>query len=107
MSLPCRNTNRTPGADAAELATLKQQKAESDTTLQRLRELAPEIIRMLRCVRVLDCGAHYCRYCPARSPAWEHDPSCPYVESQKEYDRARTAADELASILGEQTGEQP
>lgn len=48
-----------------------------------------ELIRLLRCVRVLDCGAHYCRYCPAKSPDWQHGAYCPYVESQHEWDAAR------------------
>lgn len=35
----------------------------------------------------LDCGAHSCRYCSAKSPAWEHDSHCLYVRSQHAQER--------------------
>lgn len=59
--------------------------------------LRDETIRLLKCVRPLDCGAHYCRYCPAKSPAWEHSPACPYVESQRDHDDAQSLIRALAA----------
>jgi hypothetical protein len=64
-----------------------------------LRREVAEILRLLRHVRVLDCGAHYCRYCPAKSPAWEHTPSCPYVESQQVHTDAMALRDRLSALL--------
>lgn len=63
-----------------------------------LIDVVREAADLLRRVRVLDCGAHYCRYCPAKSPAWEHTTSCPYVESQREQTRARQVADQLLHL---------
>ena len=62
---------------------------------QDAKALLEETIRLLRCVRPLDCGAHYCRYCPAKSPAWEHGPCCPYVKSQCEHDEAQALIRQL------------
>lgn len=58
-----------------------------------------QAIELLKHVRVLDCGAHYCRYCPAKSPAWEHAPHCPYEESQKRNDEARKLRAQLSAAL--------
>jgi hypothetical protein len=57
------------------------------------------VIRLLKHVRVLDCGAHYCRYCPAKSPAWEHTPSCPYEESQRIHDEAQAMIARLSTAF--------
>jgi hypothetical protein len=55
------------------------------------------IIEALGNVRPLDCGAHYCRYCPAGTHnQWQHGPSCPYAESQKDYEEAQ----QLKALLG-------
>lgn len=61
----------------------------------------PEVIAALRCVRTLDCGVHYCRYCPAKSPEWWHVSSCPYVESQRDYELARRIMTRLRTLAGE------
>lgn len=66
---------------------------------ERLRKLATEAAEILKHVRVLDCGAHFCRYCPARSPEWEHMPSCPYEESQGLNTRASQLRVELLAAL--------
>lgn len=67
--------------------------------LLALRAAVREAEVLLREVRPLDCGAHYCRYCPAKSPDWEHGPHCPYVESQHAADRARALRLKLAARL--------
>lgn len=51
-------------------------------------------------IRVLDCGAHYCRYCPAGTHNnWQHGASCPYEESQREYSDGRHAIDDALAEL--------
>jgi hypothetical protein len=55
------------------------------------------VVRLLKHVRVLDCGAHYCRYCPAKSEAWEHTPGCPYEESQRIYSEAQAMIARLSA----------
>jgi len=67
-----------------------------------VQDLLKQAAPLLRTVRVLDCGAHYCRYCPAKSPLWEHSPSCLYVESQKEQSDAHALAAEIAKLLPEE-----
>lgn len=67
--------------------------------VRALEGLLREAEAALSSVRTLDCGAHYCRYCPAKSPAWEHGPSCPYVESQREYASARDVRTRIAALL--------
>lgn len=63
------------------------------------REVITEAVHLLRTgVRPLDCGVHFCRYCPAKSPEWAHSPFCPYVESQKIQDRAAQVATQLAAL---------
>ena len=66
---------------------------------EELQTLIARAIQVCGYVRSLDIGAHYCRYCPAKSPAWEHSPSCPYVESQREKDEARALKGELEALL--------
>lgn len=39
----------------------------------------------------VDCGAHYCRYCSAKSPEWAHAEHCAYVRSVQAFTRARAA----------------
>lgn len=56
-----------------------------------LRRLLADVAELLGEVRPRDCGAHYCRYCPAKSPEWAHDRHCSYVESQQAAERARVA----------------
>lgn len=65
----------------------------------QIEALLPDLIDVLRHVNVLDCGAHYCRYCPAKSPDWDHTPGCPYVESQHANNRARAMRTTLADLL--------
>ena len=38
-------------------------------------------------VRKLDCGVHYCRYCSACSPEWQHSDNCPYAQSLQDVER--------------------
>jgi len=66
---------------------------------EALRALVEQAIELLKHVHVLDCGAHYCRYCPAKSPAWEHTPHCPYEESQKRNTEARELRAQLTAAL--------
>lgn len=79
-------------SSGAESTLLRAQLAQQ---AQQITALVGEAVPLLRCVRVLDCGAHYCRYCPAKSPEWDHDENCPYVVSQRD----NTAASELAERL--------
>ncbi len=72
--------------------------AEQERRIAGLQEHLIAAAQLLRSVRTLDCGAHYCRYCPAKSPAWEHSPSCPYVESQREKDEARALIAEIEAL---------
>lgn len=53
----------------------------------RLKEAAEEFLRY----HALDCGAHFCRYCSARSPEWEHAEHCSFVLSQAAYTKLRAA----------------
>mgnify|MGYP001220292720 CR=1 FL=1 len=53
-----------------------------------------------RAIRPLDCGAHYCRYCPAGTKnGWQHGPNCPYEKSQKDHTEAQRLIRELRSVL--------
>lgn len=65
----------------------------------RLLSLLPEIIDALGTVRHLDCGAHYCRYCAAKSPKWTHEPYCAYQESIRETTTARSLAEALRAYV--------
>lgn len=57
-----------------------------------------EVEALRRSARPLDCGAHYCRYCPAGTHnQWAHTPSCPYVESQQDAELVRTLHAKLAA----------
>lgn len=86
-------------------AASQQEVARLKAELSGLREAEPlkalvvEAVELLKHVRVLDCGAHYCRYCPAKSPEWEHTPSCPYEESQVVSERARVLRQKLSAAL--------
>ncbi len=62
-------------------------------------QLLAEAERLLKHVNVLDCGAHYCRYCPAKSPDWDHTPFCPYEQSQRDNDAARVLRAQIAAAL--------
>ena len=69
-------------------------------------ELVADVTRLLQAVHVLDCGTHYCRYCPAKSPDWDHTPGCPYVESQRDTDEARALIPRIAAALAQREVEQ-
>lgn len=73
----------TPPALQALLETLKQE----------------NLILLRECVRPLDCGDHYCRYCRAKSPLWEHSEHCPYADSVRKVENARLILDDLAATL--------
>ena len=88
----CGCIHPTEGAEqiiAAYGATVERE------TLERVAAERAEIIELLKSVRTLDCGAHYCRYCSAKSPKWEHSTGCPYVESQRESDAANSMIQRL------------
>lgn len=61
--------------------------------------LLEEAVELLAEVRPRDCGAHYCRYCPAKSPEWTHDLHCLYVESQQAAERASRLRKRLVNAL--------
>ena len=84
----------------AALNVLSASPAPSDTEA-RIRALATEAAELLKHVNVLDCGAHFCRYCPAKSPTWEHSPGCPYEESQRLNTEAGRVRKALLAALGE------
>lgn len=87
----------------AQALTTDHNESDAVDTLRaerdRLREALPNVIRLLRCVRVADCGAHFCRYCAAKSPEWLHAEHCHYVQTQRENDEARGLAEKLADLL--------
>jgi hypothetical protein len=60
---------------------------QAEAALARVRE-ALEGVLANHC---LDCGAHYCRYCSARSPEWAHTEHCYYVRSVQAFEKARAA----------------
>lgn len=66
---------------------------------EALRLALTEAEALLAEVHVRDCGAHYCRYCSARSPEWEHGPYCPYVESQEASTRAQHLRARIRALL--------
>ena len=72
---------------------------EAVAPTEALKALVRQAIKHLKHVHVLDCGAHYCRYCPAKSPKWEHTPSCPYLESQKRNTEALKLRAQLSAAL--------
>lgn len=75
-----------------------------DNTLERLARLeraARDSLISLAHVRQRDIGAHYCRYCSAKSPDWAHHPSCLFEESRREVDHARATMTTLAAVLDE------
>lgn len=88
------------GADFYAVAEAAYRLALAHTQREE-REALPlaDIVRLLKCVQVLDCGAHYCRYCSAKSPDWEHGAWCPYVQSQRENDEALKLARRLEAAL--------
>lgn len=52
-----------------------------------------ELIVIREAIRPLDCGHHYCRYCRAQSPAWEHSEHCPYARSLRIWTEAGALLD--------------
>lgn len=71
-------------------------------------ELVRRLMELARThLYTLPIGAHYCRYCPAKSSDWEHGPSCPYVESQRGYDESRKIIAQLEKSLASAEGAAP
>jgi len=64
-----------------ENARLVAENARLKAEIARLKAAARDFLDN----HSLDCGAHYCRYCCARSPEWSHEPYCAYVRSQSAY----------------------
>lgn len=71
------------GACVKAAASLARRIAEGE----RLREAAQEFLLHHQ----MDCGAHFCRYCSARSPEWEHAEHCSFAMSQEAYTKLRAA----------------
>ena len=70
--------------EMALIARVRELEAERDrlaVEVERLRVAARDFLDH----HSLDCGAHYCRYCPARSPEWKHETYCAYVRAQAAY----------------------
>ena len=74
-----------------ENARLVAENVRLKTEIARLKTAARDFLNN----HLLDCGAHHCYYCSARSPEWRHDPYCAYIRSQS----ARTAL--RAAVRGE------
>lgn len=89
--------------DIKELPTWLRRKGDPVSDHETAARIAEpeELKKTIRAaIRVLPCGAHYCRYCPAGSRnGWAHSPSCPYEESYREKAEAEAAVDTLLAQL--------
>ena len=68
-----------------------------------LEAALPETLRLLGCVHVKDCGDHYCRYCSARSPEWNHEAYCAYGQSQRDHTAASMLTARLLALRPSET----
>jgi hypothetical protein len=63
-----------------------------------------EVILIRECVRTLDSGHLHCRYCRAEFPDWDHSEHCPYADSVRKVEQARTILDRVQGVALRPTG---